>query len=275
MTSQHLDVRPISGAMGAEIRGVDLSQELDSATFGAIHQALLDHGAIFFRDQDITPAQQMAFGRRWGKVHLHPHMPCLPDHPGIIEVLKKEEDTHVFGENWHTDQMFTPTPARVTILYAKEVPPFGGDTMFANLYLAYDTLSEGLKATIGGLRTINQYDKKKKRPAAMAVTAPDEEAEVAEHPLVRSHPETGRKALYICNSTITRHIAGMTAEESRPLLDYLLRHATKPEFTCRFRWDVGSMAVWDNRRVLHYPINDYNGYRRLMHRITIEGERTS
>lgn len=275
MNSQHLDVKPISGAMGAELRGVDLSREMDGRAFGAINQALLDHGAIFFRDQDITPSQQMAFARHWGTVHLHPHMPCLPDHPGIIQVLKKEEDTHVFGEDWHTDQMFTPTPARVTILYAKEVPPFGGDTMFANLYLAYDALSEGMKAAIGGLRTINQYDKQKKRPAAMAPTAPDEPAEIAEHPLVRAHPETGRKALYICNSTITRRIAGMTAEESRPLLDYLLRHATKPEFTCRFRWEVGSMAIWDNRRVLHYPINDYNGYRRLMHRITIEGERTS
>ena len=269
-----LDVKPIAGAMGAEVRGVDLSQELDERTFGFVHRALLDHGAIFFRDQDITPAQQMAFARRWGKVHLHPHMSCLPDHPGIIEVLKKESDTSVFGENWHTDQMFTPTPARVTILYAKEVPPAGGDTMFANLYLAYDTLSDGMKKMIGGLRTINLYDKQKKRPAAMAPTQPDVPAEPAEHPLVREHPETGRKALYISNPGITRKIAGLTEEESAPLLSYLIGHATQPEFTCRFRWAVGSMAIWDNRRVLHYPINDYNGYRRLMHRITIEGERT-
>jgi alpha-ketoglutarate-dependent taurine dioxygenase len=269
-----LDVKPIAGAMGAEVRGVDLSQALDERTFGLVHQALLDHGAIFFRDQGITPAQQMAFARRWGKVHLHPHMNCLPNHPGIIEVLKKESDTSVFGENWHTDQMFTPTPARVTILYAKEVPPFGGDTMFANLYLAYDTLSDGMKKMIGGLRTVNLYDKQKKRPAAMAPTAPDVPAEPAEHPLVREHPETGRKALYISNPGITRKISGLTEEESEPILSYLINHATKPEFTCRFRWEVGSMAIWDNRRVLHYPINDYNGYRRLMHRITIEGERT-
>ena len=269
-----IDVKPIAGAMGAEVRGVDLSQELDERTFGFVHQALLDHGAIFFRDQDITPAQQMAFARRWGTVHLHPHMNCLPNHPGIIEVLKKESDTSVFGENWHTDQMFTPTPARVTILYAKEVPPFGGDTMFANLYLAYDSLSDGMKNMIGSLRTINLYDKQKKRPAAMAPTAPDVPAEPAEHPLVREHPETGRKALYISNPGITRKIAGLTEEESAPLLSYLIGHATQPEFTCRFRWEVGSMAVWDNRRALHYPINDYNGYRRLMHRITIEGERT-
>ena len=272
--SPRLGVQPIAGAMGAEIRGVDL-REVDDRTFAAIHQALLDYGAIFFRDQDITPAQQMAFARRWGEVHLHPHMPCLPGEPGVIEVLKKETDTSVFGENWHTDQMFTPTPARVTLLYAKEVPPFGGDTMFANLYLAYDTLSDGMKDVIGRLKTVNLYNKQKKRPAAMAPTAPEVPAEPAEHPLVRSHPETGRKALYISNPGITRRIAGMTEEESAPILDYLMDHATRPEFTCRFRWEVGSMAVWDNRRVLHYPINDYNGYRRLMHRITIEGERTS
>lgn len=274
MGARQIEVRPIAGAMGGEVQGVDLSQELDDPTFGAVHQALLDHGAIFFRGQNIAPAQQMALALRWGKVHLHPHMPCLPGHPGIIEVVKKEEDTVVFGEDWHTDQMFTPTPARVTMLYAKQVPPAGGDTMFANLYIAYDALSDGMKALIGDLRTINQYDKKKKRPAAMAPTAPDEEAELAEHPLVRRHPETGRKALYISNTTITRRIAGMTEEESRPILSYLLAHATRPEFTCRFRWEVGSMAIWDNRRALHYPINDYNGYRRVMHRITIEGERT-
>lgn len=271
--SAALDVRPIAAAMGAEIHGVDLSR-VDDRTFAGIHKALLDHGAIFFHDQAITPAQQMAFAQRWGTVHLHPHMPCLPDHPGVIEVLKTEGDTTVFGEGWHTDQMFTPTPARVTLLYAKEVPPAGGDTLFANLYLAYDTLSEGMKAMIEDLRTINQYDKKKQRPAAMAPTAPDEEAEPAEHPLVRRHPETGRRALYISNSTITRKIAGMSANESRPLLSYLMQHATRLEFTCRYRWQPGSMAVWDNRRVLHFPINDYNGYRRLMHRITIEGERT-
>ena len=274
MPTVQIEVEPIAGAMGAEIHGIDLARDLNEVTFADIHQALLDHGAVFFRDQDITPSQQMDFARRWGKVHLHPHMPCLPNHPGIIEIVKKETDTVVFGANWHTDQMFTPTPARVTMLYAKEVPPAGGDTLFADLYSAYDALSDGMKAMIGGLYTVSLYDKKKKRPAAMVPTAPDEAPEPAEHPLVREHPETGRKALYISNASITRYIAGMTEEESRPLLDYLVTHATRPEFTCRFRWEVGSLAVWDNRRVLHNPINDYYGYRRVMHRITIEGERT-
>ncbi len=274
MNSQHLDVKPLTGAMGAEIHGVHLSQELDRETFAAIHQALLDYGAIFFRDQKITPAQQMAFAKRWGEVHLHPHMPSLPDHPGIIEIVKKEDDTTVFGAQWHTDQMFTPTPARATMLYAKQVPPVGGDTMFANLALAYDTLSDGMKSMIADLHTISVYDKKKARPAAMKPTAPDDDPEPAEHPLVRVHPETGRKALYLCHAGITRQIAGMTVDESRPLLSYLIAHATRPELTCRFRWEAGSMAVWDNRRALHYPVNDYYGHRRVMHRITIEGERT-
>ena len=269
-----LSVSPLTGGMGAEIHGVDLSRPMDDERFCAINQVLLDHGVIFFRQQNITPSQQMAFAQRWGDVHLHPHMQCLPNHPGVIEIVKKEDDTTVFGENWHTDQMFTPTPARVTMLYAKQVPPVGGDTLFANLHKAYDTLSDGMKAMIANLRTISVYDKKKKRPAAMAPTAPEEPAEPCEHPLVRHHPETGRKALYLCHIGITRQIVGMTEDESRPLLTYLINHATKPEFTCRFRWAVGSLAVWDNRRALHYPVNDYYGYRRVMHRITIRGEHT-
>lgn len=274
MSKPNFDVIPMTGGMGAEIHGIDLSRNLDEQTFRAINQALLDYGAIFFREQDITPAQQMAFAKCWGEVHLHPHMPCLQDSPGIIEIVKKEDDTVVFGANWHTDQMFTLTPARATILYARQVPPVGGDTLFANLHLAYDTLSDGMKAMIARLRTISVYDKKKKRPAAMKPTAPDEDPELAEHPLVRHHPETGRKALYLCHAGITRQIVGMTEEESQPILSYLLSHATRPEFTCRFRWQVGSMAVWDNRRALHYPVNDYYGYRRVMHRITIQGENT-
>jgi len=274
MLNPSLDVRPITGAIGAEIHGVDLSRDLDAATFDAIHAAILDHGVLFFREQDITPAQQMAFARRWGNVHLHPHMPSLAGHPGVMEIVKKEDDTVVFGANWHTDQMFTPTPARYTMLYAKEVPPAGGDTCFANLCLAYDKLSSGMQAMIADLYTFSTYDKRKKRPAAMTPTALDEAPSHAEHPLVRVHPESGHKALYLCHSGITRRIVGMTDEESRPILSTLFNHATRPDFTCRFRWAVGSMAIWDNRRALHYPIDDYYGYRRVMHRITIEGEAT-
>ena len=272
MASNHLDIQPISGAMGAELHGIDLSQPLDSDTFGEVHQALLDHGAIFFRDQDITPAQQLAFARRWGDVHLHPHIQGLPEQPEVFPIVKDVDDVVTLGGEWHTDQMFTDTPVRATMLYAKEVPPFGGDTLFANACRAYDALSDGMKDMLADLRTYNQYNKKKKRAAAMQVTDIEEEAPWAEHPLIRVHSETGRKALYFCYEGITRHIVGMTEEESAPLLNFLRGHMARPEHTCRFRWEVGSLAVWDNRSVQHLAINDYNGYRREMHRITVGPE---
>lgn len=275
MRNHPLDIQPIAGSMGAEIFGFDLSKDLNDDTFEEIHTALLDHGALFFRNQRITPQEQLDFAKRWGEIHFHPHMPSLDGYPGVIEIEKKETDTVAFGGNWHTDQMFTGTPARVTMLYAKEIPPAGGDTMFANLYQAYDSLSDGMKAMIAELRTVNQYDKKKKRPAAMTPTEMDVEAPEYEHPLVRAHTETGQKALYISYPGITRRIAGMTEEESRPILDYLLEQATRPEFVCRIRWQVDTLGLWDNRRALHFPINDYNGYRRVMHRVTVVGEPTS
>ena len=271
-----LEAVPLSGALGAEIRGADL-RDVDDETFAAIHDILLDHGMIYFRDQDITPAQQLALARRLGEPHFHPYMPGLANHPEIIEIVKNPEDTHTFGGNWHTDQMFTPTPAMGTMLYAKEVPAAGGDTMFANLYLAYETLSDGLKAAISPLRTFNLYDKNKGRSSVMRgkLKEPEKPAEPAEHPLVRTHTETRKPVLYICYDRITRHIVGMSEEESEPLLDFLRHHSTRPEFTCRLRWEVGTLAFWDNRCVQHMALNDYYGQRRVMHRITIRGERTS
>jgi taurine dioxygenase len=276
-----LESIPLSGAMGAEVRGADL-REVDDDTFAEIHNTLLDHGMIFFRDQDITPTQQLPLAKRRGEPYFHPYMPGLRDHPEIIEIVKNPGDTNTFGGNWHTDQMFTPTPSMGTMLYAKEVPAAGGDTMFGNLYLAYDSLSDGMKAAIAELSTVNLYDKKKGRSVAMKgkLTEPGKPAEPAEpaepaiHPLVRLHGETGKPVLYICYEWITRHIEGMTPEESRPLLDYLRTHATRPEFTCRLRWEVGTLAFWDNRCTQHMSLNDYHGHRRVMHRITIRGEHT-
>jgi taurine dioxygenase len=271
-----LEAIPLSGALGAEIKGADL-RRVDDDTFDQIHRILLDYGVIYFREQEITPAQQLAFAKRWGEPHFHPYMPGLPDHPEIIEIVKNPEDRNTFGGNWHTDQMFTPTPAMGTMLYAKEVPSAGGDTLFGNLYLAYESLSDGLKAAIAPLRTFNLYDKKKGRSAEMRnkLKEPEKPAEPAEHPLVRPHAETGKPVLYICYDRITRHIVGMTEDESRPLLDYLRDHAVRPEFTCRLRWEAGTLAFWDNRCVQHMAVNDYHGQRRVMHRITIRGERTS
>ena len=274
---------PISGALGAEVTGVDLSAPLDDAAYDAVRGALLDHCVLFFRDQDMTPPQQLAFAKRFGDIHFHPHVPGLPDIPEIMEILKTDKDARPFGVGWHTDQMFLAEPAMGTMLYAKEVPDAGGDTLFTNLHRAYDALSDGMKRMIAGLRTVNLADAGRKIAGAnpgggqyggfnsMALNKRDDVAAETEHPLVRTHPETGRKALFI--GLHTERFANMTAAESKPLLDYLIDHATKPEFTCRFRWREGSVAFWDNRCVLHNAIDDYRGKRRRMHRITLKGDR--
>lgn len=270
-----VEIIPSSPALGAEIRGVDLARLSDDG-FGVVHQALLDHGYVFFRQQDLTPARFKALGERWGELHTHPYIPGLRGFPEIIEIVKRESDVHTFGGAWHTDQMFTNTPAMGTMLYAKEVPPAGGDTLFGNLYLAYESLSTGMRQLITQLRTVNIYDKRRKRAAEMQkkvvdVNAP---AEVAIHPLVRPHAETGKPVLYISYDRITRQIEGMTEAESRGLLDYLRDHATRAEFTSRLRWEPGTLAFWDNRCVQHLAINDYHGHRRVMLRLTVRGERT-
>jgi taurine dioxygenase len=275
MARSNLTVKPIAGALGAEIHGVDLSEPLDDATFAQIHQVLLDYCVIFFHDQNITPNQQLGFAKRWGDIHLHPHISGLPGTPEILEIVKDKDDVHTLGGYWHTDQMFTPTPVMATMLYAKQVPPYGGDTLFTNAYMAYESLSSGMKDMLAELRTVNIYEMKKQRAAAMQVNAIDQQPEQAEHPLIRTHSETGRKTLYLSYGGITRRIAGMSDAESQPLLDYLRQHAARPEFTCRFGWNVGSLAVWDNRCVQHLAVNDYHGHRRVMHRITIKGERTA
>lgn len=270
-----LDAIPLSGSIGAEIKGVDLAV-LDDAGFDGIRQALLDHCVICFRDQDISPEQQIAFARRWGGIHDHPYLNALPDHPEIIEIVKEAGERNRFGDHWHTDQIFTPNPAMATMLYAKEVPPVGGDTLFASLYHAYDALSDGMKEMAGRLCTYNVYNKQAPRSRRMSAKIPDPEkpADPAIHPLVCVHPETGRRVLYFNDPRTTLRFDKMTTEESLPLINHLLRHATRPEFTCRVRWEVGTLVIWDNRCLLHQALDDYPDYRRVMHRITIEGQPT-
>lgn len=269
------DVIPMSGALGAELRGLSLAS-IDDAGFDAMHAALLEFGFVYCRDQQLEPAELRRLGQRWGELHSHPYLPGLDGLPDVIEIVKKESDVHTFGGAWHTDQMFTNTPAMGTMLYAVEVPPAGGDTLFGNLYLAYDALSDGMKRMLGGLRTVNIYDKQRPRAAAMQrkVVGDEIPAEVAIHPLIRPHPETGRPVLYLSYDRITRRVDGMSDEESRPLLDYLRSHSTRPEFTARLRWEPGTLAFWDNRCVQHMAVNDYHGHRRRMYRITIRGEPT-
>jgi taurine dioxygenase len=281
--SDAIDVRPVSGALGAELSGVDLAQDLDDQTFGAIYQALLDHNVIFFRDQDITPEQQIAFAKRFGAIHHHPFVAGLEKHPEIIAITKTETETKNFGGSWHVDQMFCPEPAKITMLYGKEIPAAGGDTLFANLYLAYDGLSPAMQAALADVKTVNignkanrhagvsRADRYGKLYSAMQAKDPGDAVTNAEHPLIRRHPGTGRKCLFI--GSHTQQFAGMTLEESEPLLNFLKAHTVKPEYTCRFRWQVGSMAIWDNRCSLHTAVNDYTGSRRVVHRVTIKGDR--
>jgi taurine dioxygenase len=281
-----IEVKPIAGALGAEIRGVDL-KHLNDATFAEIRAAWLEHLVVFFRDQKITPEEQIAFAKRFGAIHYHPFVKGMDEHPEILEIVKEEGDTKAFGETWHTDQMFNPKPAKATILYAKETPAVGGDTMFANMYLAYETLSASMKALIADVKTWNVGDRKKlsqggnksatregryagNEKMAAKVRDPGDVQTEAAHPLVRTHPETGRKALYIGRHTQTLY--GFRHDEAQPLVDFLTTHSVQPELTCRFRWDVGSMAIWDNRCTQHRALNDYHGRRRRMHRITIAGD---
>ncbi len=278
---RYIGVRPLAGALGAEIDGIDLSEDLGNDVFAEIKLAFLDHLVVFFRAQDISPAQQVAFARRFGGIHLHPYMRGLPEQPEVLEIRKEPHDTYTFGSVWHTDQMFNPQPAMATMLYAHEVPPYGGDTMFANMYLALERLSPAMQAMLAGLHshcvgdTPGKAGSRADRYGGTTAMAPNlqERADpiVSEHPLVRTHPETGRKSLYI--GVHVQRLAGMTEAESAPLLGFLREHATKPEFTCRFRWEPRSLALWDNRCTQHYAVPDYQGQRRRMHRVTIEGDR--
>lgn len=272
MKNSQLDIRLIAGALGAEIHGVNLATDLDDALFRSIRQALLDHGVIVFRGQDISPQNQLDLAKRWGELHKHPFIPGIKNYPEILEIVKDIDDVHTLGGDWHTDQMFTAVPALATMLYAKETPPAGGDTLFSNMYLAYEALSDGMKAMLADSRTVNSYTKNKGRAANMKNDYSGGDPEEYTHPLFRTHPETGRKTLYISYKGVTRRLDGFNDDESRPILDYLMTHATRPEFTCRVSWEPGTLCVWDNRSVIHLAINDYHGYRRVMHRITVKGE---
>ena len=272
-----IEVRRIAGALGAEIAGIDLSQDFDDGTIAAIRRAWLDHLVIFFRDQELPPERFLDFARHFGEVVEYPFIKGIEGFPEITPVVKLEHERVNFGGLWHTDTAYLEQPPMGTMLIAREVPPFGGDTLFANMYLAYETLSAGMKRLLDGLIAVNSSAKadvtKTREDRIRDGARPEARREyVAEHPVVRTHPETGRKALYVSGGHTAR-FKDMTEAESAPLLEYLFAHQTRPEFTCRFRWEVGSLAFWDNRCAQHNPINDYHGYRRVMHRITLAGDR--
>ncbi len=276
MTSNTIEVRPIAGAVGAELHNVDLAHDLSDATIAAIRASLGQWGVVFFRDQALSEANHIALAERFGKININRFFRAVDGWPQIAEVRKEPEQKTNIGGGWHTDHSYDQIPALGSLLYAREVPDYGGDTVFASMYAAYDALSDGLKRTLETLRAVHSsrhvFGKAAQRTESQdgRLGNPDAATQDAVHPVVIHHPETGRRALYV-NPGFTTHFEGWTADESRGLLETLYRHAMRPEFSCRFNWRPGSLAFWDNRSTWHLAINDYHGQRRLMHRITVEG----
>jgi len=273
----NITVIPIGGALGAEVGGVDLGQPLASEDVRLIRQAWLDHLVLFFRDQQLTPARFLALAEAFGTPVEYPMVAGLPGYAVITEVLKREDERSNFGGVWHSDTSYLETPAMAAMLYALEVPPQGGDTIFANQYLAYEQLSAPMRQILDGLVAVNssaKADVSKTREDMIRNAGNDgpRPSYVAEHPAIRTHPETGRRSLYV-NIAHSSHFKGMTEAESAPILDFLFRHQVSAEFTCRFSWRPGSLAFWDNRCTQHYPVNDYHGHRRSMLRISLAGDR--
>lgn len=271
-----MNIVKLSGALGAEIHGVDLSRGIPQPLARDIREILLEHLVVFFRDQTLSTAQFMAFAEAMGEPIEYPFVKGLDGFPKVIEVKKLEHERHNFGGIWHSDTTYLAQPPMGSMLYAQELPPFGGDTLFANQYMAWDTLSDTMRRMLDGLRGISssaKADVSKTREDRLKTDGRDAQpARIeASHPIARTHPETDRKALFV-NVAHTAGIAGLTELESAPILNFLFQHQIKPEFTCRFQWRPGSLAFWDNRCTQHNPVNDYHGYRRILHRITLAGD---
>ena len=255
MSNKQIEVRPMSGAVGAEIVGVDLSQALADSELAIMREAFDQHGVIFLRDQNITPEQHIAFASRIGVININRFFKAVPGYPQIAEVRKEPEQKTNIGGAW---------------------PPKGGDTMFASMGLAFDALSDGLRRTLEGMRAVHSSrhvfgaEAAYRKDSGGRLGNAEAATQDAVHPVVIRHPQTGRKVLYV-NPGFTTHFEGWSAAESQPLLGYLYQHASRPEFQTRFSWQAGSIAFWDNRATWHLAINDYHGERRLMHRITLEG----
>jgi taurine dioxygenase len=277
MGYQHIRVAPLSTHLGVEIGGVDLAAPLADEVMAEIRDAFGKYGVVFFRDQHLTPGQHLAIAERFGPIDVNRFFAAVLGYPMIAEVRKEPEQTRNIGGGWHTDHSYDEVPALGSMLYAREVPQTGGDTLFASMYAAYDALSDGLKATLDGLRAVHSSRhvfgaaaEARRGDLRGRIGNPELATQDAVHPVVIRHPETGRKALYV-NPGFTLRFDRWTEEESRPLLDYLYRHAVRPESTIRFHWREGSLAFWDNRSTWHFAVNDYHGERRLLHRITIAG----
>lgn len=278
MRNSRIEVRPAAGACGAEIAGVRIGDDIDDSTIAEIRQALNEYGVVFFRDQQFDAARHKAFARRFGEIFVHPNYRGMQEDDEIVMIRREPGDQHIVGEDWHADTTMMPAPPMGAILYAIEVPPYGGDTCFAHQAAAYEALSPGMKRLLQGLRAVHTdrmvAGPQAGRNAYRSTKVREDESwreTVSTHPVVRTHPETGRKMLFV-NAAYTVGFEGMTEAESRPLLDYLLEHGHRPEFTCRFRWENGSVAFWDNRAVKHLAVHDAGPFRRRMRRVQIAGD---
>ena len=276
----NLLINPTSGSMGVEIHNVDLSKELSDSLFSEIRETFIAHGLIFFRDQELTPDDHLRFAKRWGEININRFFVKVEGYDQIAEVRKDADQKINIGGAWHTDHSYDQVPAMGSILLAKETPKIGGDTLFANMYRAYETLSDGMKKTLESMKACHSsrhvfgahtgYSE----ASNQRIGNPELATQDAIHPVIITHPESKRKALYV-NPEFTVNFEGWTVEESKPLLDYLTEHTTQQENTTRFQWEPGSIAFWDNRCTWHFALNDYPGETRLMHRITVEGSALS
>ena len=269
-------INPASGSIGAEIGGVDLSVDLSDAVFSEIRQTFIEHGLIFFRNQELTPDDHLRFAKRWGEININRFFAKVEGHEQIAEVKKDTDQEINIGGAWHTDHSYDQIPAMGSILLARETPKTGGDTLFTNMYRAYENLSDGLKETLESMnachssRHVFGAHTGYAEASNQRIGNPELATQDAIHPVIITHPESKRKALYV-NPEFTVNFEGWTKEESKPLLNYLTEHSTRSENITRFKWEPGSIAFWDNRCTWHFALNDYPGEKRLMHRITVEG----
>lgn len=275
-----ITVTPISRFVGADIGYVDIADGISDEQFLEIRRAFVAHGVIFIRDQNLTPDQHIEFAKRWGEINVNRFFQAVDTHPIIAEVRKEANQKKNIGSTWHTDHSYDQIPAMGSILYAREVPKIGGDTLFSSMYAAYDYLSDGMKDTLLRMRAEHSSRHVFGESAYVDMDMDDvgdrfsntaDATQDATHPVIIKHPLSGRPALYV-NGDFTVKFKGWRQLESQPLLDYLYQHASQNEFTCRFKWQKGSIAIWDNRATHHCALNDYHGEHRLMHRITIDGE---
>ena len=274
-----LDIRPMTGTCGVEVLGIDLAAGIDASVVQEIRRLLAERGVVFFRDQTLTPETHKAFATLFGPIVTNPVYDHVPGYPEIMPVVKEPHDKYNIGDTWHSDMSYMDEPPLGSILYAREVPAFGGDTLWTNMTAAYEALPDTMKKMLDGRRALHSdrflTERLQERNAGRSTRLREDRVGKelsALHPVVRRHDESGQPALYV-NYPFTWAFEGMSREESLPLLSQLVQHATRPEFCCRFRWQKGSLAFWDNRCTMHYACNDYQGYRREMHRITVAGQR--